>query len=265
MSYVAETERVGNLIVQVVADESGAGDPLDADNLGIMLCWHPDYTLGNEQFQNVYGRGAIDRHKSSAGTFESMDEVVEYIRTKRGGINLIPLFLYDHSGISISAGATIPDEAAPDPDDINVDRSGGFASRTITGGYSWDTSMVGFIFTNKEQMDLLGTTDEVIEVDDIKSPLLRGKVPGTVRSIDHYLRSEVNAYNDFLTGYVWGYTVTKPCPDAGHDHDTPEQLANCAHSEVVDSCWGYLGDPAEVMKEGTSTATWINEHPHVEA
>lgn len=220
-------EQVGDHVIRVLWDESGdSADPRDADNLGIMLCWHPEYILGDEQFKSPAGRGAIARGKeaTNVGSAETMAEVATYLRRKRRAINLIPLFLYDHSGISMSAGATIPEERPADDDETSVAR-GSFGNRTSTGGYSWDTSMVGFMFTTKARIKELGAP-----ADDV----------------DRQLRGELHEYNDYLTGQVFGYVVTKK-----HEADCDDD--ECDHDEDVDSCWGFLGDPAEVMKEAKAS------------
>lgn len=51
------------------------------------------------------------------------------------------------------------------------------------------------------------------------------------------LIAEVNTYNDYLTGNCYGYTVT--------DKET---------GEVLDSCWGFLGDEKYCREEGEAAA-----------
>ena len=120
MSYefINSTEIVSGLIVQVIADPDPRS-PRENDNLGIMLCWHPDYTLGDEQF----------RSPEDVGGARSMREVAEYIRDELDGVFIIPLYLYDHSGISMTAGARI-DGAAPE-----------ISGRGVNpwDSYGWDT------------------------------------------------------------------------------------------------------------------------------
>ena len=233
--YVDTIERVGDLIVLVVPDQTEGSSPREWDQLGHMLCWHPKYVLGDEQFQSP----------EDVGGSTTMAEIAEWLKTERGAMNLIPLFLYDHSGISISAGETIPDDEPATDEQTTVER-GSFGSRTITGGYAWDTSMIGFIYTTPELIEKMG------------APL---------DSIDRQLRGEVEEYDDFLTGNVWGYVVVKPCTDPGHAErdDSDEQIANCPHSEVLDSVWGFIGDPKYALEEGTASAQWSSEHGNVSA
>jgi hypothetical protein len=83
---------------------------------------------------------------------------------------ILPLYLYDHSGITIS---------------------------TKPFGCPWDSGQVGFIFADRECK----------EYDD----MLAG------------LTAEVETYDSYLTGDVYGYTI--------EDQD----------GNVVHSCWGFYG------------------------
>ncbi|HZL95986.1 MAG TPA: hypothetical protein VFB99_20180, partial [Vicinamibacterales bacterium] len=72
-----------------------------------------------------------------------------------------------------------------------------------------------------------------------------------------YLLSEIKEYDDFLTGNVWGYVITKPC--AQHfEHGSDEDIAGCPHSETIDSRWGYVGDPEYAWNEAKSEAEAIH-------
>jgi len=169
---------------------------------------------------------------STWGEGDTLADVPKYLRYKRGARHIIPLYLYDHSGISISAGAQIGREIP------------GINGRGINPWDSagWDTSAVGFIFTTKERMELLGVEDKMVmaERDDI--PFLRGPVKGRVNNVEAQLRAEVREYNDYLTGQVFGYVVTKK-------HDAECDDDDCAHDEPIDSCWGFLGDTKYAMEE----------------
>lgn len=76
----------------------------------------------------------------------------------------------------------------------------------------WDTTLVGYILASKSQA------------------LKDGIDPDRLKAI---LESEVEEYNNYLSGNVWGYIVT--------DRD----------GETVDSCWGFIGD---VEKSGVVEA-----------
>jgi len=77
-------------------------NPRGNDNLGKMICFHNRYTLGDEHNMNV-------------------DQAKRLI--KKDNVYSLPLYLYDHSGITMN-----------------------------TTGFScpWDSGQVGFIFTTKK-------------------------------------------------------------------------------------------------------------------
>ena len=64
-------------------------DHRDFDNLGIMLCAHGRYTLGDEQFND---RESLDQR------LEELDPVVK-----------LPLWLLDHSGLAMQTGSFASD------------------------------------------------------------------------------------------------------------------------------------------------------------
>lgn len=104
--------------LQVFRDEF-AESPRQWDNLGKMVCWHRRYNLGDkhdyEDPQAFYGSE-------------------EY----KNAFVILPLYLYDHSGITIS----------------NTD----FGDR-------WDSGQVGYIFVTKEQAqkEYGGVLDETLK------------------------------------------------------------------------------------------------------
>src|SRR3990172_12839480 len=83
--------KVGDLVQEIeisedikfrVFQDNCVDSPRDWDNLGEMVCWHKRYTLG-------------DKHE-----YESPEELLDEITTD--GSIYLPLYLYSHSGITIS-------------------------------------------------------------------------------------------------------------------------------------------------------------------
>jgi hypothetical protein len=101
---------------------------------------------------------------------------------------ILNLFMYDHSGVVLRAqeGHRNPFE----PFDHG----------------SWDSGQVGFCFLTKEAIERTGmpadSDDKIVE----------------------NIVSEIDYYNDWSSGNVWGYAV--------EDRD----------GETLDSCWGFIGD-----------------------
>lgn len=87
-------------------------NPRDWDNLGVMICFHRRYNLGDE-------------NEIPYEDLNSWEELGEYLRKKLKACIVLPLYLYDHSGITIS---------------------------TNPFSCKWDSGQVGFIYTTKEQI-----------------------------------------------------------------------------------------------------------------
>lgn len=163
MSGEIEKFKVGPLEVTIGHDdEPGSGNPRQWDQLGTMTCWHPDYILGDEQFKAPNGRGAIETPADPQG-FQSLEHLGRYLSLMKEAICVLPLYLYDHSGITINVGKA---------GDYGFDSAG------------WDSTDVGFIWTTKARVEELGAPEKDIEKQ------LRTEV----EEYDSYLRGEVYEY-----------------------------------------------------------------------
>lgn len=164
--YNPEIKKIGNYKIKIEQDLTTPG-PRTWDNLGIMVCLHSRYDLPNE----------IDLNKN---LFNTWSEIKEYI-TQRGGVVILPLYLYVHSGLRI---------------------------KTTFFNSRWDSGRVGFIFTTEEKIKNHFQTDRINK--EIK------------RKVKKILKSEVDIYNRYLAGEVYGY-ITDFIPTGN----------------IVDSCWGF--------------------------
>lgn len=210
--HTIDTFEHEGLTVEIVADDhvDNGYDPREYDNLGTMFNGHPDYNLGDEQLPRD-GFSEIDCPACEGGDLtiqgpvhqrEAFGETVEdepvcprcegYFRVtptigewlaEQEAIAAMPLFLLDHSGISISAGSFKWLEQDPvTREDV---RSSG---RFIGDGAGWDTSFIGFILTTRERCEYLG-----VEI--------------TPENIEKQLRGEVEEYDKYLTGDAGGYQI----------------------------------------------------------
>jgi hypothetical protein len=102
-----ERFEVDGLTVRILQDSEPFNPRTDHDNFGHMVCFHRRYDLG-------------DKHSMSV---EEAKEFVERIE-KEGGVAL-PLYLYDHSGITM---------------------------RTSPFSCPWDSGQVGFIYAEKKDI-----------------------------------------------------------------------------------------------------------------
>ena len=164
----------------VVVQDTDPESPRTWDNLGTMICFHKRYELG-------------DKTDYRTEDYDSWEELKEGIIKNEGEVVILPLYLYDHSGITISTSS--------------------FDCR-------WDSGQVGFIFVSKYKIKKEG-------IDETK--------------VEEYLKGEVETYDQYLTGDVWGYNVYEitTC-SLGHEH-----------KETIESCYGIYGHD-ECEKEGQS-------------
>lgn len=140
-----------------------------------------------------------------------------YLRRFHGVVYLAPLSLLDHSGLHIWIG-------------------GGSHWSDSAG---WDSGTVGFISVTREQLKAAG-----FEPGDT----VDGENAATMIA-----RQEVEEYDQYLTGDVWGFIIEQvpacsleDCDDAGEPGDDSwrGQCCHCAchePGEHVDSCWGFYG------------------------
>jgi hypothetical protein len=134
-----------------VLHDSSADSPREWDNLGTMVCFHNRYDLG-------------DNHNYNSDDYNNWEEMKKAIQKEENTAVILPLYLYDHSGISISTGA--------------------FSCR-------WDSGQIGFIFVSKEKA--LQEFGGKIVTAKLKEKLER-ILNGEVETYDQYVRGEVYGF-----------------------------------------------------------------------
>jgi hypothetical protein len=169
-----------NIVVEIFPDTEPLNPREDGGSYGIMACVHKKYNLSDE--------GA----EITIGDFTSWKEVKDYLIKECGAVVILPLWLYDHGGISISTQA--------------------FYGRAQHA--HWDSGPVGFIYATRESIEF-GQEWKYLTKER------RAKV-------EEYLRSEINIYDQYLTGDVYGYRIS-------------------VDGEIIDSCYGFFGE--ELVKE----------------
>ena len=124
-------------------------DPLDPrkeyDNVGKLICSHKRYSLG-------------DKHDYKAGDFSSWAELQAKIEEDNDVAVLLPVYMYDHSGITIS---TTP-----------------FSCR-------WDSGQIGFIFCTNKQV----AEEWKGDIEKAKQYLL-----GEIETYDQFLTGDVHCF-----------------------------------------------------------------------
>ncbi len=158
MSEPVETFEVNGKTVKIYHDED-AESPRNDDDLGVMLCWHRRILLGDEQIR-----------PSDFG--EDLGEVREKLGEERGAALILPVYIYEHGQITITARESV---YARYPDQ------------------EWDAGQVGFIYAEEaailKEYSIESITEEMLE---------------KVREV---LEGEVAVYDQYLMGDVWGYVI----------------------------------------------------------
>jgi hypothetical protein len=134
--------------IEIVQDEADF-NPRE-DNLSTILCFHRRYSLG-------------DKTTLKSDDFNGWEAVHNYLKKELKAVIILPLYLYDHSGISISVGSFI-----------------GRAQHA-----EWDSGQVGFVYIIKDKLKAEKLTKKRAE------EVLRAEV----KTYDQYLRGEVYRYS----------------------------------------------------------------------
>ena len=116
MNECIDTLYKDNCRIEIYLD-SDSQSPREWDNLGIMVCQHSRYNLGDVQ---------IGKREKDKLHFYDTDDFLQFLKENKGKIIALPLYLYDHSGISMSTGRDYP------YNDV------------------WDSSRVGYIYITYE-------------------------------------------------------------------------------------------------------------------
>lgn len=217
-------------------------DPREFDSICTMVCWHSRYKLGDthpfgdpldfmcDLYREVIGESWFDKHES-----DEWGEILKELQST-DLILIKPINMYEHSGITVSTSNAYP-----------------YNDR-------WDAGCVGFIYVTKKTIFKEGCC--LAEKDENGNYILvehkHEGMPSTyshkfIRTTDEnwkqvaaeHIESEMEVYDQYLRGEVYGYTLTKHiveqelCPHCGLVVDEYEE------EEEVDSCWGFFGDVLE--------------------
>lgn len=148
-------------MIQVdIWQDDDAEDPRESESWATtMLFDHQRYTLGDPH---------PDWWEAEKADWRSWRDVEAAIRAHLRVIVLAPVYLMDHSGLTLS---------------LDAER---FRAQDYQ---AWDWGQIGFVFVTREQMDeALGVGLDLAWAEQA-------------------MRQEVAFYNGYLTGDIWGYTV----------------------------------------------------------
>jgi hypothetical protein len=178
-----------------IIHDSCAESPREWDNFGKMICFHGRYDLG-------------DKHNYNADDYSGWEEMEKAILTDEGkGAIILPLYLYDHSAVSIS---TSP-----------------FSCR-------WDSGQIGFIVVNKKTiLDNFGgkiitqkTREKAIKLLDAE-----------VETYNYYVEGEVYGFrivdeNDDEVDSCWGFYGTDFLTNGMLEYISSENLGDITQEQL---------------------------------
>lgn len=191
-------------------------DPRKWDNLCTMICWSRHYSLGDkhsfdnpDEFMQHLYLDVTGKHWCDDHDSDDWQDV--YKKLKETNLVLIKAInLYDHSGITVSTSNGYP-----------------YNDR-------WDAGCVGFIYVTKKTIfkECMNITEENWQ-----------------ERADACLEGEMQTYDQYLRGDVYGYVLTKivhirdeiKCPHCNEVIRVDEY----DNEEEADSCWGFYGDCIE--------------------
>jgi hypothetical protein len=152
-----QSYKKGDSTIEIFMDKDPMDPRADFDQFGTMVCSHKRYTLG-------------DKHDYRTEDFRSWEEVEAQIWKDTGGALILPLYMYDHSGITISTSYTYP-----------------YNDR-------WDAGQLGFIYVSYA---------DIRKEYGVKR--ISSKIMERARQM---LLNEVETYDNYLCGEVYGYVIT---------------------------------------------------------
>lgn len=150
--------------------DSHEGNPRDCmSNIGVIAYKHSRYILGEEKIEdpidfllNLYGIAATNIPYTNETLEKLMSKASKY------GYVLLPVYLFDHSEISIS---------------------------TSPFSCSWDSGQVGFIYTNLQR------------INDCFSYNWKRISKKRQQQIKQWLEAEIATFDMYIRGEVYGFIV----------------------------------------------------------
>ena len=158
--YLIEEQEYKGCKVKIYQDPE-PDDPRNWDNLGTMVCFHNRYTLG-------------DKTDLTSDRFEGWEELEQYLIKEKHAEVMAPLYMYDHSGISIKIGS--------------------FYGCGLPQGHArFDSGQIGFVYVDKETL-----------LKEYSVKRVTKKIKDKARKV---LEAEVDTYNKYVGGQVYGFVA----------------------------------------------------------
>ena len=145
--------------VKIYYDDNPVNPREEFNCLSTMVCFHRRYNLG-------------DNHKYRSQDFSGWNEFKAKLIAEHKPVVMIPLYLMDHSGITISGSSERFRSCDP---------------------AAWDFGMVGFAFVSRANY-----------LKEFGKKKLNHKMREKIYTI---VKSEIEQYDQYLRGEVYGYVV----------------------------------------------------------
>jgi hypothetical protein len=201
--YTYETIEHAGCEIRIESDDDPLNPRVDYDNAGTMVCFHSSYNLGDEQsndfptYQCLLLDLAIEYMPES---FENDSQLWDYARDNSlEAVLSLELIERLHEKVD-QHYITLP---------LYLYDHSGITMRTSSFSCPWDSGQVGIIYISKKQA-----------VEEWGRKYFTKQVR---ERAEKYLEGEVETYDQYLTGDVFGFIV---------EHE---------ESGEEDSCWGFYG------------------------
>lgn len=255
---IAETDKY----ILTIEYDPYPGNPREWDNLGTMVCWHSRYNLGDshhyesprdfleslaQEFEHTESGQRVIKNRAEKEMenyhISFSEEENKYIIKSRSEYNYFDPYLFDSHEEAAWYLKEYKQDLIDDPDwneftdqelwdiihpnvvilPLYLYDHGNITIRTSSFSDHWDSGQVGWIYAPKEVLlqETGYTEDELFSLDHKPN------------RAEQLLKSEVEIYDQYLNGEVYGYRLKekKKCEHCGHITE-----------ELVDSCWGFYGD-----------------------
>jgi hypothetical protein len=167
MTYTPHEETYKGLVIKIINDDSGCGNPRDDFQGTTFALFHNRYSLPNDTDVRTEN-------------FGGWDEVEAYLREEYDIVALSAVRGYDHGELCLSTST-----------------AGCFSDR-------WDSGMAGFVFITRAQQEEMGTPDNLLQ-EVIDQDLEAYDMWGRGHVYGYVVETEDGEHLDSCWGYVGDY------------------------------------------------------------
>lgn len=182
----------------IITQDSNPQNPRKYDNLGTMVCFHNRYSLGD------------DYHNLKSSDFNDWKDLSDYLIKERNAVVILPLYLLDHSGLSISISS--------------------FNDK-------WDSGQIGFIYISREYA--LKEYGGKIVTKATKEKIIN-YFKGEVETYDQYLKGDVYGFR-IIEEVKYLKVPLANFGDKGIMILDPSNYETIIEDEEIESCYNFYG------------------------